>query len=188
MQKDFVKIKTARNMIQILKESLENDIGQLRNEKLSLMKNIKVKSEELSIQLLANKRLQEKVASQKKVVDVANDKAELASFILADDLPKKEELVLEVEKLMKSKAVLKSVNDTMQNELSKCKADYEDANKKVLELTNRLAEFDIEKEKSNEPIVKENELMAQEYKDNKSSETIIESIIQNIQNTMNLHI
>ena len=30
--------------------------------------------------------------------------------------------------------------------------------------------------------------MAQEYKDNKSSETIIESIIQNIQNTMNLHI
>jgi hypothetical protein len=200
MQKDFIRIKTSRKMIEIMKLTLDTELDNLKNDKLNLMKTLKQKQEELSQANRINRRLQEKLDFSQKVVESARDEA-LSSFVTSDDnMPGREDLVLEIEKLMKSKTVLRSLNDVMTEELNTTKRENEDVNSRLMQITEQLLatnselereryllEQEREKVKSLIPAITEGFIEKKiEEEEQQISETLIENIINNIANTLSL--
>jgi len=201
MQKDFIRIKTSRKMIEIMKLTLDTELDNLRNDKLNLMKTLKRKQEELSQVNRLNRRLQEKLEFSQKVVESARDEA-LTSFVTSDDnMPGREDLVMEIEKLMKSKTVLRSLNDVMTEELNRSKVENEDVNSRLMQLTEQLLAVNSELERERYLLEQERAKVKSltpapitpnfiekkiEEEEQQISETLIENIINNIANTLSL--
>ena len=194
IQKDFVRIKTSRKLIESMKSSLGTEVENLKVEKRNMMKILKAKSDELLQQHRLNRKLQENLEMNQKIVDSAKevsliDNTKLSSYIVQDD---RQELQSEVEKLVKSRSVLRSLNDVMAEELNRIKAENDDINSKMIELTAQLTatttELDLLRQKF-QSVVKEPESdpelkTDEDSEDQKSNETIIENIINNITTTM----
>lgn len=194
LQKDVMRIQTSRKLLDSMKNSIESEVENLRRDKLNIMKALKLKSEELHSVNFHNQKLQAKLDFAKKVVDTAkeDDLSLTTSELPSADLSDKKELVLEIEKLMKSKAVLRNLNDVIVEELNKTKSDNEDLNSKLMTLANQLlavnTELDIEREKvkaleAHREILPETKV---ELEEKQIQETLIEGIINNIASTLSL--
>lgn len=193
LQKDVMRIQTSRKLLDSMKNSIDSEVENLRRDKLNMMKALKLKSEELHSVNYHNQKLQSKLDFAKKVVDTAKeDDLSLTNEVPSSDLSDKKELVLEIEKLMKSKSVLRNLNDVIVEELNKTKIDNEDLNSKLMTLANQLlavnTELDVEREKvkaleAYREILPETKV---ELEERKIQETLIEGIINNIASTLSL--